>query len=699
MLLAQLFRPKPTISDEDVATGVRWLTWEGMASLGLFSITTSGFLAAFALILGANNLQIGVLAAIPFLTQPLQIAAIPLVERVRQRKLISVAAYVPAQLLWIPIALIPVFLDVPSGAAVSVLLGLMAFRGILVAVTNCSWNSWIRDLVPQQLLGRVFARRQAMATLTAMVFGLLAAFFVDYWQDHASAGYEELGYTYALLFGAVFLGLASPLFMSRMPEPLMQPPTGPQPSLFSSLTAPFRDPNYKYLLRFLFLWGLAVNLATPFFAVYMLQRLGLPLTAVLGFTVLSQAANIAFTQVWGNLADRFGLKAVLSLCVSLYLLVILGWTFTTMPERYFMTIPLLAILHILAGIAAAGVSLTTSTIGLKVAPKGQATSYLAGAALAISLGSGLGPLLGGYLADFFSVRELSMNLTWIDPGRSINLTTLNFSGFDFLFVIAFVLGLATLPILAAVREEGEASREMVLESLYAPMRSLSRPMSSVPLLNFLGQFPFGHLSRLRFPGLDVAMGVTGYQIAALAKAATVSVARGKKAVDRIARPLEESLLKSWKASAGAHEQGSQVARQAARGAMHAISETDLDIRQTAYDVMLAVVGSLQQVKVDLQDSIEGAAYGIVRGAGEAGADVGQASVQAVEAAKEAARRVGLSEKMAASEAARGALEAAESLGPEALSRVKEGLPQDLLRISLDQPEPGADKGGKAGPDA
>ena len=63
------FNPKPTISDRELATGLRWFTLEGTTSLGLFSITTSGFLVAFALALGANNFHIGVLAALPFIMQ------------------------------------------------------------------------------------------------------------------------------------------------------------------------------------------------------------------------------------------------------------------------------------------------------------------------------------------------------------------------------------------------------------------------------------------------------------------------------------------------------------------------------------------------------------------------------------------------------------------------------------------------------
>ena len=67
MSLFNSLKPQPVIEKQDIAKGLRWLVWEGTVSLGLNSITTSGFLAAYALTLGANNLQIGILAAIPFL--------------------------------------------------------------------------------------------------------------------------------------------------------------------------------------------------------------------------------------------------------------------------------------------------------------------------------------------------------------------------------------------------------------------------------------------------------------------------------------------------------------------------------------------------------------------------------------------------------------------------------------------------------
>jgi MFS family permease len=487
MGLRQLFAPKPTISREDIDKGLRWITLEGVATMGFWSIITSGFLAAYALALGANNLQIGVLAALPFLTQPIQLAVIPLIERTRRRKVVAVVAALLAQAIWIPIALIPVFMDVPGASAISLLLILIGFRGVLVAIWSCAWNSLMRDLIPQKILGSYYARRLMLANLAGIFFALSAAFFVDHWRGGPSGEEGALVYTIPLLFGFLTLAMWTPLSMASTPEPLMQRPTGSQPSLWSTLSTPFRDRNYRHLLRFLFLWGMALNLAIPFFVVYMLQVLELSLAAVIALTTLSQAMNLLFLGLWGRFADRFGSKAILSLSASLYLLVILGWIFTAMPDRYFFTIPLLVILHMTAGIAAAGVTLTIGTIGMKLAPDGQGTSYLAVAAITTSLGAGIGPLLGGLFADFFSVREFGIDITWVDPTRSLDVSALHLTGFEFLFGVAFVLGLLSINLLTALREEGEAGREVVLDALNAPMRRLSRPMSSVPGLNFLTQ--------------------------------------------------------------------------------------------------------------------------------------------------------------------------------------------------------------------
>jgi MFS family permease/enamine deaminase RidA (YjgF/YER057c/UK114 family) len=671
--------PKPTISDQEVTSGLRWLTWEGTVSLGFTSITTSGFLVAFALALGANNHQIGILVAIPFLAQIVQIPAIGLVERIRRRKQIVVLSWFPAQLLWFPIALIPLFIEVPGATAISVLLWLMAVRGLLSAVTNSAWNGWIRELVPKTILGRFFSRRLLFATVTAVVFTLGAAFFVDYWRGHVPEERAIFGYTYVLLFGALFLGLASPIFMSLMPEPLMQPLIGAQPPLWQRLAAPIKDANFRRLLQFLLFWGFASNLAIPFFAVYMLVRLELPLSLVLGLGVLSQLFNILFLRVWGAFADRFGNKAVLSLSISLLLLVILGWIFTTMPERHFLTMPLIVLLHVFAGIANAGATLTVGTIGLKLAPRGEATSYLASASLATNLGAGVGPLCGGLLADFFRQRQLEMTFSWTDAATTVQLTPLAIIGHDFLFAIAFIVGMLSLGSLARIREKGEVGREVLLESLFSPAREWFRPMSTIlGGYNLLADFPLGFVKRVPIPGLDVAFGVTAFQIAEIARAATLTAVHGRRLTRKLVNRLESGLSRIWKATEEVKEHGIEITREAARGAMHVVNEKPLPIEQLVGPVIAAVVKVSGQAGVNPLNAISGASYGIIQGAAETGTDLADATRQAIAAAKEVAAQIGLPEESAVAKAAEATLQAAEAIGPEAVAKVVESLPKEVL---------------------
>jgi MFS family permease len=666
--VAAAFRPRPDLSEAETARGQRWLIWEGTSQMGFNSITGSGFIAAFALVLGANNFQIGVLAALPFLTMPLQVTTVALVERLRRRKVIAVTSWFASQALWIPIALIPVFLGVPGAGAVSALLGFVAVQSLFTAIQNSAWNSWLRDLVPQTTMGEFFARRLRFATLAAMGFGLGAALFVDFWRDRSSAGSEAYGYTFAILAGALTLGLASPFFRSLMPEPAMpEPPRGGR-SIFASLADPFRDRNYRVLLLFHFLWHLSIHLALPFFAVYMLTRLQLPVSAVLGFSVLSQAFNVLFLGFWGPLADRFGNKAVISVCASVLLVVILGWTFTTMPERYVLTIPLLIALHILAGVASAGLNVATGTIGLKMAPQGQATAYLAATSVVANLGAGVGPLIGGRLADYFSVRQMSIEFTWSGPESSFHFSPLNVTGFDFMFGIAFALGLLSLNVLTLLRERGAVGREVVMNALFAPMQRTLGPLSTVPGLSLLAQFPYGYLRRV--PVIEAVVGVTAYQVATAAEAASVAVERARGVASHVVRAVERSVASAWALGRSPQSDAAEVARAAARDAIYAVGEAAVDVGHMARYAIGGVARGIHEAGGNVADLLWGAGYGVVEGAVDADADPVEAARGAIEAARSEARRLGVDEQVAAERVAEGAADAAREIYPSAEQAIR-----------------------------
>jgi len=489
--LQTIFQPRLILSRNEVSRGLRALTWEGVVSTGFSSVTTSTFLVAFALALGADNFQIGVLASIPFITDLFQIPAVWLVEKFRQRKVIVLVTWLVSQLLWIPIALIPIVMEIPGAGAISILLGLMAIRGILNALTNCGWTSWKRDLVPRNILGRYFARRLSLATSVAVVLGLSAGYFLDYW--NAGEG-GAIGYSFVLLIGLVFFGLASPALRAFIPEPMMPPATGPRLSFSKTITTPLREPNYRHFMKFLTFWGFASNMAIPFFAVFMLRQLNMTIFSVIILSMVSEVFTVISLRFWGPLADRFGSKVVLYFSTSLFLLVLMGWTFTVIPGGHAFMIPLLVILHIFTGIAVAGITLTVGTLSFKLAPHGRATPYLTGASLADSAGTGLGALAGGFLADLLAGQTFALNLSWASPFQSIGIDSIQLTGYHLLFALAFIIGLINLRTLQVVHEAGAARREAVLPELMANICTLFYRFNLALDKTSLGIFPFRCLS-------------------------------------------------------------------------------------------------------------------------------------------------------------------------------------------------------------
>ena len=651
------------------------MVWEGLASGGVFSVASGGFMAAFALALGANNLQVGILAALPFVTQVAQLPAVLAVERYRVRKAIGVPALLGAHLMWAPIGAVPFLLETPGAAAVAVVILLLALRGLFAPVWATTWTSWMRDLVPQDVLGSYYGRRLAVITVAVAVVGLGASFFVRWWESVSAPEDAILAYSLLLIGGSLTFGLASTWCALRASEPSMPAAAESGRSALSVLAEPLRDRNFSQLVRFLFVWSLVSNLAIPFFAVYMLKELGLSLSAVIGFTVLSQTTSVLFTRVWGPMADRVGSKPVLSLSASLYLLVIVGWVFTSHPERHFLTLPLLAVLHMFAGVAAAGVGLTMSTLTLKVAPAGKATPFLSVASIAASVGAGIGPVAGGLMADFFAVRTLGVDLSWISPNGVLELPALSLTGFDFLFAIAFVLGLLSLNLLVALREEGELPRETALGELAGRGGPAARAVSSVPGLGAVSAFSYGYLKRV--PGADVALGVTAYQVAASAQAAASSASRGRELVRDVASAVGGVVGEAIDEVEDAAGRGLELARHATRGAAHVGEDLTGQVGRVARGAVLGTLRTLAHRGVAPVEALRGAGYGAVEGAVEAGRDPAEAAAQALAAARAAASELGVSAEEAASALAAGVLDAAAASGAEALRAVREALPGEL----------------------
>ena len=477
--------PDPTVTPEALEDGKRALVKDAAWASVVGGLYGGVVLIGFALQLGATPLHIGVLAAIPFFAQIAQIPAIALVERLRQRKKIAVIAVTTSRLVILSLALLSLVPD--DRARLALLLAAQVVITFLGSVGGCSVNSWMHQLLAGQGLGELFSRRLFWSTVLASAGALAAGQLVQHW-----SGAEKLD-AYSIAFVAAGLaGFVSSYYLTRVPEPRMQA-TGPGTPLFQMLRAPFLDPGFRRVIIFMGSWNFASNLAAPFLTVYLLQQLGYGLGTVTTLWISSQVANALTMYLWGRLSDRLTNKAILAVAVPAYLGCLVAFPFSAVPEVHALTLPLLYLIHVTMGAASGGIGLATGNLGLKLAPQGRGTSFLAAVGLSGAAAGGLAALAGGALADWFSARELNVLVHWASASASHQITVIKFQHWEFLFAISFLLGWYVLHALSRINEGKEHSeRQVIQQFVMEASRSISQ-LSPIEGLKTVVLFPFGRL--------------------------------------------------------------------------------------------------------------------------------------------------------------------------------------------------------------
>ena len=482
--------PQPQIGAAESEAGLRRLIYEAGYSSATAALTSGVILTAFALHLGASNLMIGILASAPFLGQLLQAPAVVLIERWRRRKAIAVLSIIMGRSM-LAVMAVAAFLP-PPFAIGAVIFGQFVLCG-LGAVGACAWNAWTRDLAPQERLGWIFSRRTTYTTAVSLIAGLAAALALDL----TGPGSNGRNIAYAGLYAAGCLsGLVSAVVVARMPEPQMPPSAGPI-GMYGLLRAPLADRNFRRLVVFLSSWQFAVNLATPFFTVFIVSRLGFEMTFVMALSIVSQITNLVAVRSWGMLSDRYAHKSVLAVAAPTYILCIVGMIGASQLGKSFGGICYLVSLHALMGAAVAGVTLATANIALKLSPKGEATAYVATSAMTSSIAAGVAPILGGLFADFFANRRFELLFRWTSPNGTILLSPVTLSHWDFYFLIAGILGLYALHRLSLVQEEGHIERREMLQQVLGETRRVVRNLGTVAGLRALTDMPGALLHDMR----------------------------------------------------------------------------------------------------------------------------------------------------------------------------------------------------------
>lgn len=437
---------------------------DGLATEVMNTLTGSVFLTAMALLMGASNFEIGILAALPTVTNIFQLVSIWLVRRYNNRRAVSVGCSFLARIPLVVIGLL--LLLFPASRSMSLLIVFLFFYYLFASIAGLAWNAWMKDLVPDSILGAYFSRRSSYTQTLNALLSIVLAVAVDFVKSRYPQ-YELITY-YTMFFAAGVAGIIGAFVLARAPEPQA---VMAKENIFKLFLRPLQDGNFRRLLIFNSAWVFAMNIATPFFTVFMMRTLGLPILYIIGLGILSQLAGIFTVRIWGQSSDKYSNKTVIAICGPLYVFCIIAWCFAGIYTHFISNLLLLAAIHIVTGISNAGINLALINIGLKLAPREQSIVYLSAKNIITAVFSSIAPVVGGMLADYFNKRHLIIDARWTGPRVDKLFHLLSLHEWNFLFLIGALLALLSLELLMQVKETGEVEKNVVVRIMRSSIKN------------------------------------------------------------------------------------------------------------------------------------------------------------------------------------------------------------------------------------
>ena len=398
---------------------------EGAAASVMGGVGES-YITPFALVLNANNAQIGLLGSLSGFLGPLsQIGGSRLMEKFSRKK-IFVAGVALQAFMWIPMLMLGILMNknILTSALPYFLIIFYSLYAILGSIGGPAWFSLLGDIVPEKIRGKYFGKRNAVSGTVALLTTLGAAFLLDYFKTKGI-----LLICFSVLFAIASIArFISAGLLKKHYEPKLKLNEGYYFSFFQFLKKAPKN-NFGKFTIFTFFFYFAVQIAGPFFTVYMLKHLGFDYLIFTLVTLAQSLVSLLTFRLWGKFSDKYGNLTTLKICSLIIPFIPIAWIFSPSPI-YLILVP-----QLISGLAWAGFNLSASNfIYDTVTPtrRGICVAYF-------NLMNGIGTFIGGIIGGFIAY---SINIKFMD----ILLFTFVISG-----VLRLVIAVIFLPMLKEVK--------------------------------------------------------------------------------------------------------------------------------------------------------------------------------------------------------------------------------------------------------
>ncbi len=344
---------------------------------------TADYITPYALFLKARVFQIGILNALPSLIGSLaQLKSADITEKVGSRKKVINTAVFLHLLMGLPIVFLPFLF---KGYEVIALIIFVTLFTAFNAFAGPAWLSLMSDHLPCTKRGSYFGWRNKIfgIVITSSVF--LAGFILHIFKADILKGFMVI---FSIAFVSRFISWC---FLIQMYEPSLKIVKDSYFNFFDFISRA-RESNFTKFVIFIASLNFAVNLAAPFFSVYMLRDLKFN---YITYTIL--VTTVAITSIftidrWGRNADKIGNMRVLRFTSIFIAIIPFLWVLNAHPVYIFLV-------QIISGFAWSGFNLCAINFIHDATSPQKRTRCIAYFNVFAGTALCLGSLTGGYLAN------------------------------------------------------------------------------------------------------------------------------------------------------------------------------------------------------------------------------------------------------------------------------------------------------------
>ncbi len=356
--------------------------------------------------LGAGGIAIGLLTMLPQIAMIVQIPSTFFIERLPRRKgfcigtaLISRAVYfLPALVFFLPESM--------RAKAIPILLITAGVSAVIGQMSIVPWLSWMADLVPDKQRGAYWGKRQAITTVSFLAALAFSGWMLDRFPEGSLDGFA------LLFFIATLFGLSESNVYLLVPEPKpARVPTGLSP--LQRILLPLKSRDFRLFTLAMATWGFGMAMIGQFGNVYLKQVFNLPYSELSAIAIISLVGGIVASFMASYLMDRMGARVFAVLMVLIAPLLHVAWLFVVPGEMLFgfsQATVLLSATGFLFGGVVAGVIIAQFNLAAMLTPTQGRTMAMAVHWSIVGVVSAGGPLLGGWLMNWFTAHPNAVNL-------------------------------------------------------------------------------------------------------------------------------------------------------------------------------------------------------------------------------------------------------------------------------------------------